>query len=81
MVQMFFFNICTVDIYTMLFFFRLARHITYVHQHNCQPPTRVQPLDMKLMRRYIALCRQKQPSVPQHLTDYIVSKSIFAKLN
>lgn len=52
---------------------RLARHITYVHQHNCQPPTRVQPLDMKLMRRYIALCRQKQPSVPQHLTDYIVS--------
>ncbi len=54
-------------------FFRLARHITYVHQHNCQPPTRVQPLDMKLMRRYIALCRQKQPSVPEHLTDYIVS--------
>jgi DNA replication licensing factor MCM7 len=28
---------------------------------------------MKLMRRYIALCRQKQPSVPEHLTDYIVS--------
>lgn len=61
----------------MLYFifikYRLARHITYVHQHNCQPPTRVQPLDMKLMRRYIALCRQKQPSVPEHLTDYIVS--------
>ncbi len=54
---------------------RLARHITYVHQHNEQPPSRVQPLDMKLMRRYIALCRQKQPSVPEHLTDYIVSKS------
>lgn len=54
-------------------FGRLARHITYVHQHYCQPPTRVQPLDMKLMRRYIALCRQKQPSVPEHLTDYIVS--------
>jgi len=65
-----------LHVFIQCYFFRLARHITYVHQHNCQPPTRVQPLDMKLMRRYIALCRQKQPSVPQHLTDYIVSKSI-----
>lgn len=29
---------------------RLAQHITYVHQHNHQPPSRHRALDMKLMR-------------------------------
>lgn len=52
---------------------RLAQHITYVHQHNVQPPTNFEPLDMKLMRRYIALCKSKQPIVPHSLTDHIVS--------
>merc|ERR1711983_649302 len=31
-----------------------------------------QPLDMKLMRRYIALCKKQNPIVPEELTDYIV---------
>jgi len=52
---------------------RLAQHITYVHQHCTQPPTQFKPLDMKLMRRYIALCKNKQPTIPENLTDYIVS--------
>jgi DNA replication licensing factor MCM7 len=52
---------------------RLAQHITYVHQHQVQPPTNFTPLDMKLMRRYIALCKTKQPLVPSSLTDHIVS--------
>ena len=51
---------------------RLAQHITYVHTHNQQPPSRTDPLDMKLMRRYIALCRKQNPIVPEELTDYIV---------
>lgn len=50
---------------------RLAQHITYVHQHNVQPPSHFTPLDMKLMRRYIALCKTKDPVIPQSLTDYI----------
>ncbi|KAK2144271.1 hypothetical protein LSH36_772g01022 [Paralvinella palmiformis] len=50
---------------------RLAQHITYVHQHNIQPPSQFTPLDMKLMRRYIALCKTKQPVIPESLTDYI----------
>lgn len=50
---------------------RLAHHITYVHQHCVQPPAQFQPLDMKLMRRYIALCQKKQPLIPQNLSDYI----------
>lgn len=30
------------------------------------------PLDMSLMRRYIKLCKQKVPVIPQELTEYIV---------
>ncbi|XP_064639255.1 DNA replication licensing factor mcm7-B-like [Lineus longissimus] len=50
---------------------RLAQHIAYVHQHNVQPPQQFVPLDMKLMRRYIALCKSKMPIIPENLTDYI----------
>ncbi|XP_036338226.1 DNA replication licensing factor Mcm7 [Rhagoletis pomonella] len=51
---------------------RLAKHITYVHSHNKQPPTRVKALDMNLMRRYINLCKRKNPTIPDELTEYIV---------
>ena len=51
---------------------RLAKHITYVHKNNEQPPARYTPLDMRLMRRYIALCKTYQPVVPEELTEYIV---------
>ncbi|CAH1245044.1 DNA replication licensing factor mcm7-like [Branchiostoma lanceolatum] len=50
---------------------RLAQHITYVHQHNEQPAAQFTPIDMKLMRRYIALCKTKNPVIPEELTDYI----------
>lgn len=52
---------------------RLAQHITYVHQHSRQPPCSFQQLDMKLMRRYIAMCKRKQPVVPEVLADYITA--------
>ncbi|XP_064357169.1 DNA replication licensing factor MCM7 [Dromaius novaehollandiae] len=52
---------------------RLAQHITYVHQHSRQPPCSFQQLDMKLMRRYIATCKRKQPAVPEALADYITA--------
>ncbi|KAF1568210.1 UNVERIFIED_CONTAM: DNA replication licensing factor MCM7, partial [Eudyptes robustus] len=51
----------------------LAQHITYVHQHSRQPPCSFQQLDMKLMRRYIATCKRKQPVVPEALADYITA--------
>ena len=50
----------------------LAKHITYVHQHNINPPLKHDPIDMKLMRRYVALCQKKNPDVPKELTEYIV---------
>uniref|UniRef100_A0A8C8RPB2 DNA replication licensing factor MCM7 n=1 Tax=Pelusios castaneus TaxID=367368 RepID=A0A8C8RPB2_9SAUR len=52
---------------------RLAQHITYVHQHSRQPPCGFQQLDMKLMRRYITMCKSKQPAVPEALSDYITA--------
>lgn len=51
---------------------RLAKHIAYVHTHLKQPPTTTKPLDMNLMRRYIALCKRKEPTISADLSDYIV---------
>ncbi|XP_023319814.1 DNA replication licensing factor mcm7 [Eurytemora carolleeae] len=51
---------------------RLAKHITYVHQHNTNPPQQYAPLDMKIMRRYIALCKKQTPVIPAALSDFIV---------
>lgn len=51
---------------------RLARHITFVHQNNKQPPSEYTPMNMKVMRRYIAMCKKQTPVIPEELTDYIV---------
>jgi DNA replication licensing factor MCM7 len=51
---------------------RIAQHITFVHMNSKHPPQTHDPLDMKLMRRYIALCRKQMPVIPPGLTDYIV---------
>ena len=53
---------------------RLAKHITYVHQNCVQPPTQFEPLSMRLIRRYVALCRRKQPTVPESLAEYLVGE-------
>lgn len=53
---------------------RLAKHITYVHQHSKQPPMEIEALDMNIMRKYIALCKRKDPAIPHELTDFIVCK-------
>lgn len=42
---------------------KLAQHITYVHQHGKQPPTTTKPLDIRLMSRYLNVCRNYQPIV------------------
>lgn len=53
---------------------KLAKHITYVHQHSKQPPSEVEALDMILMRKYIMLCKLREPIVPEELSDYIVGE-------
>lgn len=51
---------------------RLAKHITYVHQNCKQPPSQTEALNMSVMRKYIALCKMKEPVIPEELTDFIV---------
>jgi len=51
---------------------RLAKHITYVHQNNVHPPQTTNPLDMKIMRKYIALCKKQNPTIPPELSEFIV---------
>lgn len=55
----------------------MAQHITYVHQHSIQPPTESNVLDMNLIRKYITLCKTKQPVIPEDLTAYIVGKGFY----
>ncbi|XP_028155509.1 DNA replication licensing factor Mcm7 [Diabrotica virgifera virgifera] len=52
---------------------KLAKHITYVHQHSKQPPMETAALDMKVMRKYISMCKMKDPAIPEELTDFIVA--------
>ncbi|CAG7818629.1 unnamed protein product [Allacma fusca] len=51
---------------------KLAKHITYVHQHLIEPPTNVKALDMGFMRRYISACRKKNPTIPSTLSERLV---------
>lgn len=63
-----------IYVYIYVIFYRLAQHITYVHQHCSQPPTETEALDMNLIRKYINLCKIKEPSIPEDLSEYIVGK-------
>ncbi|VIO89549.1 replication licensing factor MCM7, putative [Brugia malayi] len=52
---------------------RLAEHITYVHMKGREPEREgMKPLDMSLIRRYIALCKRKQPVIEEKLRDRLV---------
>jgi DNA replication licensing factor MCM7 len=51
---------------------RLAQHVAYVHMHSEHPPIEHEPLDPLVMRHYIALARQKRPTVPKAVSEYVV---------
>lgn len=55
---------------------RLAQHITYVHQHNIQPPNQFKPLPMNVIRHYISMCQKQQPIIPEALTEYITASYV-----
>lgn len=55
---------------------KLAQHITYVHQHCSQPPTKTEAIDMKLIRKYLNLCKTKEPVISEELTEYIVDSYV-----
>ena len=55
---------------------KLAEHITYVHQNVHEPPLEVVPLEIKIMRRYIAQAKKINPIIPEFLTEDIVAAYI-----
>lgn len=57
---------------------QLAHHITYVHTKLQNPPRKggKEPLDMKIVRRYVSLCKRKQPVVPEECTERLVTSYV-----
>ncbi|XP_058803569.1 DNA replication licensing factor Mcm7 [Phymastichus coffea] len=51
---------------------KLAQHITYVHQFGKQPECEIEALPMDLIRRYIQVCKTREPAIPEELTEFIV---------
>ncbi|CAK5083348.1 unnamed protein product [Meloidogyne enterolobii] len=55
---------------------KLADHITYVHRKGEQPEATFKPVDMKLFRKYIAVCKRKDPVLPDDLKELLVDKYV-----
>ncbi|TFY78082.1 hypothetical protein EWM64_g5931 [Hericium alpestre] len=55
---------------------RLGHHVTYVHMHNRHPELEYEPIDPVLMRHYIALARQRRPTVPRAVSNYVVESYV-----
>lgn len=51
----------------------LASHITNIHQNPTEPQLHdADAIDMKVMRRYINLCKLKNPIVPEQLDERLI---------
>lgn len=55
---------------------QLARHVTYVHQHNRQPAMDFEPLDSQTIRQYISVARTFRPVVPKDVGEYVTQSYI-----
>ncbi|CAI4222357.1 unnamed protein product [Auanema sp. JU1783] len=52
---------------------RLAMHILHVHKFGKQPEiTGLKPLEMSLVRRYVTICKKKNPVVDESLRERLV---------
>ncbi|TYZ66510.1 hypothetical protein PybrP1_002582 [[Pythium] brassicae (nom. inval.)] len=50
----------------------LARHVTYVHRFAKNPAMSFEPVRPEVLRYFIAIAKQYEPSIPEHLAGYIV---------
>ncbi|KAL4088169.1 hypothetical protein PRIC1_012596 [Phytophthora ramorum] len=50
----------------------LARHVTFVHRFSRNPDMNFEPVRPEVLRYFIAIAKQYQPSIPEHLCGYIV---------
>ncbi|KAI0929227.1 hypothetical protein AcW1_006223 [Taiwanofungus camphoratus] len=55
---------------------RLAQHVTHVHMYNTHPELDYGLIDAGLMRHYIALARQRRPTVPPEVSNYVVESYV-----
>ncbi|PPQ93221.1 hypothetical protein CVT25_015219 [Psilocybe cyanescens] len=55
---------------------RLAEHVTYVHMHNRHPELEFEVIEPNVMRHYIALARQRRPTVPREVSSYVVDSYV-----
>ncbi|KAK2466838.1 hypothetical protein APHAL10511_001096 [Amanita phalloides] len=55
---------------------RLARHVTYVHINSRHPQSDVELVEPHILRQYIAEARRIRPTVPQHVSSYIVDSYV-----
>lgn len=51
---------------------RLAQHVAFVHMNSRHPDMDFEPLEPQMIRSFIAAARQKRPTVPREVSDYIV---------
>jgi DNA replication licensing factor MCM7 len=50
----------------------LARHVTYVHRFAKNPDMSFEPVRADVLRYFIAIAKQYEPTIPEHLCSYIV---------
>ncbi|EAU88865.2 minichromosome maintenance protein mcm7p [Coprinopsis cinerea okayama7 len=55
---------------------RLAEHVTFVHMHNRHPELEHDVVPPHIIRHFIARARQKRPTVPPHVSSYIVDSYV-----
>jgi len=60
---------------------RIAEHITFVHMNGHEPEAGFKPLSMSLIRRYLAICKRRNPSVPVYLQRRLVDKYVELREN
>ncbi|KAI0086345.1 MCM2/3/5 family-domain-containing protein [Irpex rosettiformis] len=55
---------------------RLAQHVTHVHMYSQPPELEFETIDPLLIRHYIAGARQKRPTVPPEVSNYVVESYV-----
>lgn len=55
---------------------KLAEHVLFVHKNSVHPPLRFEPINVGLMKKYIAYAKQKKATIPLGLTEMVVERYV-----
>lgn len=55
---------------------QLAHHVTHVHMHSRHPDLGFEVIEPVMFKQYIAKARQIRPTVPAHVSNYIVESYV-----